>query len=287
MSLERGADVFITKPFTVDSFRTAFVRAIERRLNGESSPLFYDIQPGPRVNSIEKAQNIKAEIREQTQAAYNSIVSLYDALMESGHKALAYKALSRMVKDHAPAPDRLNALFRLAIETRQFEDVEKYYEVFLKSDEKTESMVRHACAAMIVAGKAMLARGEIPRAISLFKKAVLTSGRKFSYIREIILALLQSGEAQTADSFLISIPEHERNSRESLILNYQVQSKIAPLHVTLSRGRELLSQGIDDSSVYKTLIEACRAARHYSEAESFAMDAARLWPEFVQENANA
>lgn len=282
-AMEQGADVFITKPFTVDSFRAAFIRALERRLGGETGPLFYDVQPGPRVASIQTAQSVKAELNEQNQAAYNSIVSLYDALIEGGHKDLAYKALSRVVKDHAPAPERLNALFRLAIETRKFEDVEEYYKIFLKSDVKTDSMVRHACAAMIIAGRAFLAQGQKERATALFRNAVVSSAKKFSYIREIVLSLVQSGEAQEADTFLLSIPEHERGARESLILNYIVQSKLAPLHVTLRRGRELLSLGVDDLSVYKILIEACVTARHFSEAESFAMDASRRWPEFTPE----
>lgn len=282
-AMEHGADVFITKPFTVDSFRAAFVRAVERRLNGESGPLFYDIQPGPRVASLQQAQNVKAQMREETQSAYNSIVGLYDALIEGGHKDLAYQALSKVVKEHAPAPERLNSLFRLAIETRNFEDVEQYYDIFLKADEKSESMIRHACAALIIAGKAFLAQGDKPRAISVFRKAVISSAKKFSFIRAIVLSLVYAGEAADADTFLVSIAEHERNSRESLILNYFVQSKLAPIHVTLQRGRELLSQGIDDLSVYKSLIGACLAARHFSEAESLAMDASRRWPALVPE----
>jgi DNA-binding response OmpR family regulator len=271
LAAENDVDIFLRKPFSMDSFKRAFESVIRSRLNllGDDQSIEF------AIDVLQKTQN-KKNIYDRL--GYRALVNLYEALAREGKKADAYLVLRRLVTTYPINPDRLNVAMRLSIETRHFDDVDEYYRFFLDTDSKSDELIRHTYAALVSSGKASLREGNLSRTLERFKQASLTSGKRAHVLYEIVMALFEAGHYQEADSFLAAYPAHERQSLEFLTLDYLVMSKLQPLHLVLQRGRELLKSKKANSKTYEILIEACKKAGHLAEAESLSLDASRHQP---------
>jgi tetratricopeptide (TPR) repeat protein len=253
--------------------------AIEARTQNHPMDLSVSDPNSELARALEKSQNAFAKKRTYDRIGYRALVQLHESLMSEGKKTDAYLVLRRLIKTQPIHPQRLSSVLRLAIETGNFNDIESYYEHFLNADTKSDELIRHMYAAQVMSAKAFLREGSLDRSMELFKKAVLTSGRRASVLREAALALARQGHYREADFFISAFPEQERQTTEFRTLDYFVMSKSQPLHLVLQRGRELLRDGIQDPLIYELLIEACKRAGHHDEAESLALDAQRLWPD--------
>jgi DNA-binding NarL/FixJ family response regulator len=270
---ENDVDVFLRKPFSAQDFKNAIANAILTRKNPESKPDFHDLH-----EAIETIRYTTQAKQVYDRAGYRFLSGLCDALLGEGKKDEAYTALRRLVKNYPVNSERLSQALRLSVETRRFEDVQDYYSLFLKIDQKDEELIRHAFAALVMAGKACVGAGDIARAMDCFRKAVLTSGKRPPVIKEVVQSLLERNYVNEADEMLRAYPQHERESIEFLALDYLVLSRSSPLHQVLQRGHELVREGNADPMIYEILIQACQRAGHAAEAEALVLTAARLWP---------
>jgi CheY-like chemotaxis protein len=276
MAAENDIDVFLRKPFTMNGLLKVFTQAITERLN-----LDHD-QEVPIENALEAFQHAKNRKKIYDRVGYRSLVQFYEALIGEGRKAEAYPVIRRLIMTHPVHPDRLSTALRLAIETRNFEDVNLFYSLFLEMSPKGDEVIRHMYAAQTSAGKTLLEAGRVEEAIEQFKRALMTSEKRLSILQEIVLSCVAEGQLEHADAFLSQFPLSQRDSIEFVTLDYFVISKMQPVHRVLQRGRELIKKGHRNSEIYKILIQACKAAGHVSEAESLLLDAGRLWPDQVK-----
>lgn len=274
VAAENDIDLFIRKPFSMDVLQKTFSEVIADRTDTSGAT-----GPDRALNqAIEALQRSKDYKRIYDRVGYRALIQLYDSLMREGNKSDAYLVLRRLVTTFPLHPERLSMILRLAIETRNWDDVDNYYSLFLGADAKSDELIRHVYAALVSSGKAALASGMIDAAMKRFKWASLASGKKSAVLREIALSLANAGRFEEADSFLAVYPQHERQFAEYLTLDYFIMSKSQPLHLVLQRGRELLKNGHEHPVIYEILINACKGAGHHAEAESLAMDAARRCP---------
>jgi DNA-binding NarL/FixJ family response regulator len=272
LAAENDVDIFLPKPFSMDTLTRAFESAIEEKRGTVSSELLLN----RALTMLQKSNDRK---RVYDRIAYRALTRIFDALMAEGKKTDAYLVLRRLVTTCPLNPERLKTALRLAVETRNFGDVNAYYEKFLEIDSKGEELVRYMYAAQVSSGKAFLKEGDLARAMEQFRRAALTSGKHAPVLREIVLALLEEGYHSEADAFISAFPQHERQNIGFLTLDYLVMSKSQPLHRVLQRGRELIQDGYQHPMIYGVLIQACKDAGHVSEAESLALDAGRLGAE--------
>lgn len=269
---EHDVDVFVRKPFTIQSLKSELARAVDLKKKRQAN------RSAAIEQMIEQAQSNRARANEYDTIGYRSLLGLYDALMAQGKKADAYKILRRLVLNFPVNPQRLMQVLRLAIETQHLGEIEDYYAPFTRVEEKTAEMVNHVSAALILSGRYLLQNGEVNRGVDLFKKTVLASGRRHAFLKKIIVTLVEADLANEADWFLTQFSFDQRETLEFLALDYLVLSRLKPLHEVLRRGRALLRDGHEDPIIYRVLIQASRQAGHFAEAEAFAMDAARRWP---------
>ncbi|MFL5815333.1 MAG: response regulator [Bdellovibrionia bacterium] len=271
LAAENDVDLFLRKPFSMEAFKQSFEALIRSRLNLND--------PEDAIGSaIERLQRARNKKRVYDKVGYRALVQMFETLLSEGQKSDAYVVLRRLIMTYPILPERLNMAMRLAVESRNFDDVDAYYQFFLEIDSKSEDLIRHTYAALVASGKASLREGNLAQAMKRFKQASLTSGKRAPVLNEAILALIEAGYPNEADSFLTAYPQHERQSAEFLAIDYLVMSKLQPLHLVLQRGRELIRNKEANALVYGILIEACKKAGHHAEAESLALDAGRYWP---------
>jgi Tfp pilus assembly protein PilF len=258
----------------METFKQNFESLIRSRLdlNDSNDP---NDAIGSAIESLRRAQNKK---RVYDRAGYRALVQMFEALLNEGQKTEAYLVLRRLIMTYPIHPERLSMAMRFAVETRNFDDVDAYYEFFLEIDSKSDDLIRHTYAALVTSGKASLREGNLTQAMKRFKQASLTSGKRAPVLNEAVLALVEAGCPNEADTFLTAYPQHERQSSEFLAIDYLVMSKLQPLHLVLQRGRELIRNKEANALVYEILIDACKKAGHQAEAESLALDAGRYWP---------
>jgi DNA-binding response OmpR family regulator len=283
IAAENDVDVFLRKPFSMEILKKTFSDLIEDR-TGSLDQTNPDRALDRAIEALQRSQDNK---RIYDRTGYRALVHLFDSLISQGNKSDAYLVLRRLVTTFPLNPTRLSMILRLAVETRQWGDIDTYYSLFLEVDSRSDELTRHMYAALVSSGKAALGDGNLEGAMNRFKWASLTSGKKPAVLREIALALTEAGHVKEADQFVAAYPQHERQSIEFLTLDYHVMSKSQPLHLILQRGRELLKAGHEHPTIYEILIKACKSAGHHSEAESLALDAGRRWPaaDLIQSNS--
>ena len=311
---EGDVDVFISKPYNLDTFRQSISAAIEAKLN--PSEYVKTINDGRRylaTSDLTRAMEFfeKATLLDQQPALayfyhgrvqqlnralaqaqisylkglkhndvhYKCLLGLYESLMEQKKLEDAYTILRRIVQKFPLNPRRFAPLIRLAIQNRRFEDMEEYYDSFLAIESKSDEIVKHACAGLIVAGKYYLGLRQPEKALQHFHKAAVSASGRVALLREIVLALADGGMAHELDPFLTRFPQEERAKVDFKALDYLSLANHSPLHVTLERGRKLIKEGFKDPMIFRILIEATAKAGFIDQAENLVHDAVGLWPD--------
>lgn len=311
---EEDVDCFVLKPFTVDRLRNTilktavgkmypsdYIRTIEegkRKLfSGEfdealsefakavsmdpkpALACFYRGQTELMKQALEGAQGSYNEGLEYNSIHYKCLVGLYELLMTRKMHSEAYDIVKRISRYFPTNPERLNAVLRLAIITKSYDDIERYYQSFLAIEARDEGLIRYICAALIVCAKFYLTTGHRQRALTLLQKASTTAGGRSKILREVILVLLDAGQHQAAKESLERFPSETRTGTDFLALEYIVLDKSAPTAQSIDRGRKLVEQGHHDPVIYKVLISRSKSAGYLDSAESYMYDACKRWPE--------
>lgn len=199
--------------------------------------------------------------------------------MEQGQTKEAYNVLKRITRYFPANPTRLSQVLRLAVMTGEYEDIEHYYEQFLNVEKKSPELVRHICAAVIVTAKYLLKKGEITRGLKLFHAAALTAGTLTQFLSEIILSLVDMNFPEEAEKVLKRFPPELESSRLYRGLDLLITSKLSSLSLTVSKGRQLIREGVYDPLVFRVIIESSARAGLKHSAEALADRAAKIWPD--------
>jgi len=305
---EEDTDAFIIKPYTVQSFKKSLLEAVKNKLNpseylkiiregkdhleqqnvSKAITLFeqalkYSERPSLayywRGHSHQVSQTLdKAAKSYEKGLQYNKIhfrclKGLYEAFSEQKNHREAYLALKRLSHYFPANGERLNSVIRLAIQTRNFEDIELYYKNFLEVDGKNEKLVDYVCAALIVTGKYYFRNELADRGLKCFQKAAISCGGNPRYLQEMIIFLAEMGMDPEARKLMERYPAHFSGTNSFRALKYYVQCKTLSLGKQIEEGRRLLAEGVEEPLLYKALIRASREAGHVDTAEDLEIKA--------------
>jgi CheY-like chemotaxis protein len=287
---EEDCDAFILKPFTPEVFRNTLIRAALLKANppeyftcieaGKAKIALKDFEgaevefkkaekmdPQPalacyylgQLKLLKKIMDGAQDFYEQglgyNKIHYKCLVGLYELLMEMKMYKEAYDVVKKVSQYFPANPKRLAEVLRLAIINQSYDDVEKYYSIFCNIDERNDMLVNYICAALVVCGKYYIRSGNRARALELFQKTVATGAGRTKFLREIIQTLVESKLATEADQILKRYPPELQKDSEYLLLNFQVQNLTLAPQLVLSRGRELMAQGIESERFYEIMLE--------------------------------
>lgn len=317
-AVEGEVDSYIIKPFGLGIFSQALFKAVNAKVKPtqyqetiergkeslaqsrleEAAKLFEEARkfdPNPALACFFQAQVLIAQknfpVAEEkfleglhfNRIHYRCLMGLYDLLYETKRYIDAYAVMKRVIHYFPADPQHLTAVLKLAILTHSYDDVERYYQVFLKVGKSNEELVKYICAALVVCGKHYLQRNVNSRAITLFREAAATVGTQPAKIlREIITALIEHKLEGKVDEFLKQFPAGDSEAQDYLIVNYIISDKSENSYEIISKGKELLKRGCIDPMIYQILIRRLTESAKKEEAAQYTQEAIQKYPELKE-----
>ena len=209
---------------------------------------------------------------------YKCMVGLYQLLVNQQKHGAAYDVVKRISRHFPANPKRLSEVVRLAIEAGGFDDIERYYTIFVNLDERDEELTKLMCDSLRVCALHFLKKKNgRERAISLFKKITATTGRDTGILMDIILTLLDHGLAQDAEVFLRRFPAELSNSNDYLLMRFLILNALGKTPKIIDEGRLLLARGIKDERLYLVMIQRSMEAKLWSAAAILYNDALNIF----------
>jgi CheY-like chemotaxis protein len=316
---EEDVDCFILKPFTAGTLRMSLIRAAVTKMQpseylqlieaGKQAMAAGQIDegiakfdealgkdPSPALAFFYRGQGM--ELKKSTQGAegdylkglsrnkihYKCMVGLFEVLMAQKRFTEAYDIIKRISQYFPANPQRLAQVLKLAIITKSYDDVEKYYQVFTRIDERNDEIINYITAALVVCGKYYLSTGSRARGLELFTKAAITANGRVKILKEIVLALCDASMAKDAQPYLARFPAEQQSGGLYLALELLIlEVGGAPGGQILDRGRSLLGRGLEDPILYRVLIRTARRENLGENAEQLRAQAIAKWPELEAE----
>jgi tetratricopeptide (TPR) repeat protein len=300
---EEQVDAFLLKPFSPEAFQQKVIAAVERKANpshyaaaimkakeqirsGDTEaatatlkqaktlhpqPTLARFYQGQIYQSQGDTENALREYREGRRLQplhYKCLVSEFEILIQQKKYEEAYRLVGP-IKDHYPlTPKRLSQILVAAVFTHHFDDMEGFYELFLKLDQRSPELVKVAAMAFLTAGKHFLKLNLAPKAVPLFEKCLTITGRDMSYVEKIIAELLKSGAHAEAEEIMAKAPADAVGTPMHNRLLFKIDVLTSPLHQVIERGRKLVAAGEGDHEVYETLVRLMVQAGKATLAES-------------------
>ncbi len=288
---EEDVDAYILKPFTAFSLRQTLMRTAMTKLQPSNymkaieagKKLLQDgqfddaikafdeakkLNPTPslacfylgQTNLVKKADKIAetkfAEGLDYNKIHYKCLIGLYDVLMSQSRFVDAYEIVKRISFYFPANPQRLTSVLKLAIMTKSYDDVERYYQTFTKIDERSEEVIRYVCAALVVCGKYYLSTKVQTRALDLFKKAIPYAVHRPRVMHEIVTSLIDSGLANESAEFLKRAAPALQASPAFKGLELLVFDRTkGTASLSIERGRKLLQEGVEDPLIYQVMVK--------------------------------
>jgi tetratricopeptide (TPR) repeat protein len=225
---EEEVDNFIFKPYSERDFKRILSETIARRIQ----PQMHDewLESGKQflvqgaveaaVLNFEKARQVRPSFAtacsylgqvkkmkdllsqskreyqaglEQNDVHFRCLSGLYEVFLQQKSIDEAYATLKEMVLSFPEHPERLSAAVALAIRTKNFMDVDVFFEVFQQIYQKTPALVNHMSSALSVSGRYYLSRKKTKAALNSFENALLVSSAQPKFLTYIAYHLAMAG----------------------------------------------------------------------------------------------
>jgi tetratricopeptide (TPR) repeat protein len=290
-SLEEAIDAYIIKPYTVDYIRKTLLQTVIDRLRppdylqtlshgkealerGDLETARRDFEeamtldPSPALACYYLSQVFLAQKKyDDAETAlkkglalnkihYKCLVGLYELCAIRKRHEEAYELVKRLSKHFPASPKRLADVIRLAILTGNYQDIERYFLLFLNLDQKNELLARYTYAGLIVCGKHYLnSKVGASRAIELFDKAAKMMNNRPKVLAEIIGSLLEFGMQKEARSFLARFEQDDFGTDEYLLCRFLVHNATSGSSLAVEQGYSLINKGIADIRLYEAVVD--------------------------------
>jgi len=210
---------------------------------------------------------------------YKCLVGLFELYMSQKRNKEAYEIVRRISRYFPANPDRLATVLRLAVMNEAYEDIERYYALFTKLDQRNEMLTRYVTAALIVCGKYYLARRANGRAVELFNRAMATGARNPRLLKEMISSLLQYDLVAEATHFFRAWPPEAQGAGDYRAMKYAIEDRQLTDGTSIAHGRDLIHDGVKELVVYSILIRRSASVGYTDHAEQLLAEAIKLWPD--------
>jgi CheY-like chemotaxis protein len=289
---EEDVDSFIIKPYTIQGIKENLLSTISQKISPSEYIVIVEegkllltekkyaeaittlkeackLHPKPSLALfyIGQAEYLKNRINEATESYqqglqfinihYKCLVGLFELFMRENNHREAYQVVRKISKYFPANPERLSQVVRLAIQTKNFEDMNFYYEIFTSLEERNEELTNYLGAGMYVAGKYFLQKNKPELALELFQNVAVSCSEFTKFLRAIVTILVEHNMGQEAESFLKRFPAGTIDSVDYRVCEFLITSKIKKDQgFILKMGLDLYNQHIRDYQCMKALVQA-------------------------------
>lgn len=298
---EEDVDSFIIKPYTIQSIHENLLATIAFKINppdyiqkieegkellknaqfSQAIDIFkeaclLDEKPSLALFYLGQANYLKrkfegAEVSYETGLNYNDIhfkclMGLYDLYREEQKFDDAYRVVKKIIDYFPTNTERFRQIIRLAIQTRNFGDFDKFYEVYKNLEERELELTKILGAGLYIAGKYYLSMGHPQRALALFEKAAISCFEFPHYLRSIITVLVDYNQVDEAHKFLRRFPAGSTDTEDYRISSFLIASRdTIDTDKIIKMGIEIYNSGIADKRLFTILIDLMKE-KDYSSA---------------------
>ncbi len=117
---------------------------------------------------------------------YRCLIGLYELYLLQNKKDKAYEIVKKVSKVFPGNPKRLPEIIQLALDTKNFQDIEFYFDIYLDFDDRDSQIPEFLLSSLFQAGTFFAQNGETEKTIYLFRKLASFLRDNTSYISSIV-----------------------------------------------------------------------------------------------------
>lgn len=317
---EEDVDTFIIKPYTVQSLEQSLTNGVigklypsmyiqkieegkEKLFAGKyeealevfevamqlhkqpSLAHFYHGQTKYFMENLEEATTDYKKGLEINNIHYKCQIGLYELFMKEDKAFEAYEVVKNIAKYFPANPDRLKEVVRLAIKTKNYDDMDSYYNIFVELDERPDDVVNYVCSGMFIYGKHALLNNEKPKGKEVFEKVAISCAGMTKFLRAMVVELTTWEIFDDAQKLLSRFPSGTYDDYDYMVASYLAESNNMTNNQKMTSGLEIYNAGHKDFNVFKIMIDALKAEGFEDKAEDYLIEAQKLWPDKYNSNA--
>lgn len=310
---EEDVDSFVIKPYTVQGleksligtvigklYPSEYVKTIElgkealfaakyedaldlfdkaRGLNKKPSlALFYHGQTKYMMKALKEAEGSYKDGLEINSIHFKCQIGLYELFIKDKKYTEAYSVVKNIAKYFPANPDRLKEVIRLAMITKNYEDMDMYYDIFISLDERPEEVIRYISSGMYIYGKVKFLNGMPEAGKVIFEKIGISCAGLATYITAMIKLLVDYSYFDDAQRLVSRYSSKPEDTDHYKIGNFIAYSNTIEVTARISEGLELWNNGIKDPAAVKILISSLKENGSAKKAEQYLEEALHLWP---------
>jgi DNA-binding NarL/FixJ family response regulator len=319
---EEDVDTFVIKPYTIKTFRHSLNEALKGKLdpsdyartieqgktylkegaNAEAELQFKQAQKQSATPTLAcfylgQTALIKEALAEATDdyrqgLSYNKIhykclIGLFDLQMKQNKHTEAYDVVKKIAQYFPANPKRLASVLRLAIMTKNYDDIEGYYRIFTQLDVRSDELTRYICSALSVTAKHYLTRSTRSRAIELFDKVAISCAGRIQFMRYAVETMVAFDCQKDALDYMKKFPPELRGKPDYLIASLTAEGATRPSGEMIQKARDIIAKDIEEPCVYLVLIYHLGKGGLKDAAEHTASEASKKWPKQAEEFSKA
>ncbi|MCB0407032.1 MAG: response regulator [Bdellovibrionales bacterium] len=245
------------KAFEGDDLAEAKRFFFEASTIGEKPSLafFYLGQINEKEDELEQALELYEDGLTYVPIHYKCMTAKFEALDKLKKPNEAYSVVKEILKHYPVTPQRLGRMIYLAMVTKHFTDVEEYYNIYQRLENRTEKLQVIVRAALFTTGKYLLQEKQFDRASSLFEKAVLCSKRDNQVILKSIEELLKSKQIPPAEHILSLIAQESMTVPEAQQAEFRVVHAKNDRSATTQLGMKIIDNDCADEFIFDSVIQ--------------------------------
>jgi tetratricopeptide (TPR) repeat protein len=311
---EGQVDGFILKPFTIDAFQKKLLDILIQKLRPSEyiqkinagklhlNKQAYDsaiqefisakpLHPKPALAcsfaglSYEGKQDWVRALQEYREGRkyqplhYKCLVGEFEGLVATRNYQEAYALVEPIRKTYPITSRRLGQMFVAAVFTNHFEDLPLLYETFTKLENRTPDLINISSMALLTAGKFMIKKNELKKAIEYFDIGLLISGRSFAFVEKVVLEFLKNNAIKEAEIFLGKTAPADAGTPPLARLVLKVDQKVLPKDQLAEKGRKLILDGHGTPEIFQMIIQTYAELGKEAQAEAMIAKALETQPD--------
>ena len=309
---EEDVDSFIIKPYTVRTLEKGLITAVINKLypskymkvidqgkkelmageyekalatfesaismvKAASLAHFYHGQVQKILGQIDEARGDYRQGLSQNKIHFKCQVGLFDLYMQEKNFIEAYSVVRRIAKYFPANPDRLKQVIRLAVVTKNYEDMVEYHEVFTTLDERPQEVVDHICSGLWVLGRYYFYKGNKLGGRDAFEKLAVSCMGDAKFLKAMVGKFVEERMYDEAGDVLKRYPAGSDQDEAFLVSKYLAHSARMSVTERISVGLELFNNGLKDPQAAAIMVEALFEAGS-KKAQDYLEESLHLWP---------
>jgi tetratricopeptide (TPR) repeat protein len=314
MAAEEDVDSFIIKPYTVNSLEKSLVSAViakvypsdymkciteakelivqmkydeayeilEKATSLSKTPslaLFYQGQINYMKKIVEAAKSDYKKGLEVNAIHFKCQLGLYDLFMKDNKIYEAYEVIRNIMKYFPSNPERIKEVLKLSIQTKNYEDIEFFYDSFKEIEVRDPDVVKHMSSALYILGKHYFMIDENNKALESMKNVMTTCQGDIKFVRAVVTEYAHRGMFDAAKEVFKRSSYTDRESDDYKISEYLANYIDYDPEKRASQGLQLFNGDVKDPFAAEFMLNALYAAKAYEKFNALKEDVIHLWPD--------